>query len=90
MLRGRKATLSASPYARPSESSPAAAQSGSPRWLSGLISGAGKLISSVLPSYRSSQSQSPSSSSVYSMADDDASSDGCKFSIDPRFVYFKF
>ncbi|XP_020264667.1 protein KAKU4 isoform X2 [Asparagus officinalis] len=74
LLRGRRVTPSASPYARP-ESSPAAAQMGSPKWLSGLISGAGKLISSVLPSYRSSESPH-SSSPVYSSDDDEDLSSG--------------
>ena len=72
MLRGRRTTPSASPYARPPDRSPAAAQSLSPRWLSGLILGAGKIISSVLPTYRSSES--PSVSSVYSSDEEETSS----------------
>lgn len=58
MLRGRSRAgeVAVSPYARPQRST---AQSESPKWISSLISGAGKIISSVF----GSQSSSPSSSS---------------------------
>ncbi|KAJ0965632.1 hypothetical protein J5N97_026770 [Dioscorea zingiberensis] len=68
LLRGRRraAEVSVSPYDRPQRST---AQSQSPRWISGLISGAGKIISSVFGSQSSSPSSS-SSSSGYSGKDD--------------------
>ena len=58
MLKGRSRAMevAVSPYARPQRST---AQSQSPKWISSLISGAGKIISSVF----GSQSSSPSSSS---------------------------
>ncbi|XP_008810009.1 uncharacterized protein LOC103721530 isoform X2 [Phoenix dactylifera] len=64
ILRGRRGPPPASPYARPENPppSPSAASpaiSRSPRWFQGLISGAGKLISTV---FRSDDSSSSSSS----------------------------
>lgn len=61
ILRGRRTPPPASPYARPKNSPPCPAAASpahfrSPRWLKGLISGAGKLISTVFRSEGSSSS----------------------------------
>ncbi|XP_072994901.1 uncharacterized protein [Typha latifolia] len=80
ILRGRRAAAAAaSPYARPQSPPPLPSpsptlheQSVSPKWLSGLISGAGKLISSVFGS--DGGSSSSSSSSGYSSDEDVLSS----------------
>ncbi|CAA7408197.1 unnamed protein product [Spirodela intermedia] len=75
VLRSRRRAVSASPYARPENSPPPPVpQSGNPKWFSGIISGAGRLISSV---FRSDSGESSSSSS--SDADE-----GDRDSSDPR------
>ncbi|EHA8592596.1 putative protein KAKU4 [Cocos nucifera] len=78
MLRGRQAASLASPYARPENPPPSSAAaspglSRSPRWLQGLISGAGKLISTVFRSEGSSSSSSSgySSDEEISLSSDD-------------------
>ncbi|XP_039142232.1 uncharacterized protein LOC120279372 isoform X2 [Dioscorea cayenensis subsp. rotundata] len=77
MLRGRSRAgeVAVSPYARPQRST---AQSESPKWISSLISGAGKIISSVF----GSQSSSPSSSSSDCSGKDDASDVSSKELVD--------
>ncbi|XP_010914176.1 uncharacterized protein [Elaeis guineensis] len=78
ILRGRPAAPPASPYARPkkqlpSPASASLASSQSPRWIQGLISGAGKLISTVFRSEDSSCSSSSgySSDGEISLSSDD-------------------
>ncbi|KAJ8505521.1 hypothetical protein OPV22_006407 [Ensete ventricosum] len=70
ILRGRRggSASQSSPYARPSPPAlpPPPPRAGSPRWLLGLVSGAGKLISSVFRS----DSSSSASSSDYSSDED--------------------
>ncbi|WOL19741.1 hypothetical protein Cni_G28543 [Canna indica] len=70
ILRGRRAPPPSSPYARPVLSP---TPTGSPRWFLGLVSGAGKLISSV---FRSDGKCSPSSSSSSGCSSDEGS--GCR------------
>ncbi|XP_078443119.1 flocculation protein [Wolffia australiana] len=61
LRRRRRREAAAPPYARPENSLPAAAaETGNPKWFSGIISGAGRLISSV---FRSESEESSSSSS---------------------------
>ncbi|WOK92109.1 protein KAKU4-like isoform X9 [Canna indica] len=84
ILSGRRRSQTASPYARPQSPlplcllpppAPSPSQTRSPRWISGLISGAGKLISSVFGSDGSS-SCSFASSSDYSSDGDFSSCPG--------------
>ncbi|XP_017700927.2 protein KAKU4-like isoform X2 [Phoenix dactylifera] len=78
ILRGRRALPPASPYARPKNQLPSPApaslaSSRSPSWFQGLISGAGKLISTVFRSEDSSCSSSSgySSDGEISLSSDD-------------------